>query len=218
MTIEKQVIHFSEYMQALRAELRNAVACSYTCAGVTLNAKSCTIDVMYSVADETFYVEMINTTTTPSEYRTVDIYAPRHIIEKMPMHRFATDLLRQFSIEMRHRIESSFVKKTIEAQDLSPIGERVAAVFDPQALYTTRLVVNTPKAWGGQGYGILKLRVMTAGKDELIYGLIGEVQECYSDGTCGLPVSLPFIETNADGIANILHTTHEWAALLRGDK
>ena len=59
---------------------------------------------------------------------------------------------------------------------------------------------------------------MTGGKDELIYGLVGEVQECYSDGTYGLPVQLPFIETNADGIANILHTTREWAALLRGDK
>lgn len=218
MIIEKPVIQFWEYMQSLRSELDCAVRREYTRKGITLTPSQCKIDLLYHPDTESFYVEMQNTLTTPSDYRTENLHAPHHMLESVTMAYLAERIIDQFIDQIRHRIESSFVKKTIEAQDLTPIGTYTAAANEPNALFTARFVVKTPKAWGGQGYGSLKLRVMTGGKDELIYGLVGEVQECYSDGTYGLPVQLPFIETNADGIANILHTTREWAALLRGDK
>ena len=218
MIIEKQVIHFSEYMQALRCELDAAIANGYTHNGITLNAEHCKVSLWHHTASETFYVEMVNTLTTLSDYRTHNFHADRNMLEKIPMPRLCQAILTQLIGDIRYRVESSFVKKTIEAQDLTPIGTYTATANEPSSLFTARFVVKTPKAWGGHGYGSLRLRVVTGGKDELIYGLIGEVQECYSDGTCGLPVQLPFIETNADGIANILHTTHEWVALLRGDK
>lgn len=218
MIIEKQVIHFSEYMQALRCELDTTLKTERVVHGITFTKDAFSFKLFHDTRTECFYLTMECTHTKPSDYSTEPLHASLHMLDKISIHELCTHLLQRMADEVRQRIESAFVKKTIESQDLMQIGAYIAAETVPNSLFNAQFVVNTPKAWGGQGYGILKLRVITGGKDELIYGLIGEVQECYADGTHGLPAQLPFIETNAVGLADLLVTTREWAALLRSAK
>jgi len=118
MIIEKPVVQFWEYMQSLRSELDFAVRREYTRKGITLTPSQYTIDLLYHPDTESFYVEMQNTLTTPSDYRTENLHAPRHMLESVTMAYLAERIIDQFIDQIRHRIESSFVKKTIEAQDL----------------------------------------------------------------------------------------------------
>ena len=227
MIIEKPVIQFWEYMQSLRSELDCAVRREYTRKGITLTPSQCKIDLLYHPDTESFYVEMQNTLTTPSDCRTENLHAPRHVLESVTMAYLAERIIAQFIDQIRHRIELAFVRATLEQQDMSCIGKKISAkkatvdaLWDSLGvLYMGSLVIDCPKAWGGRGYSTLNYRIYSCGKDDTLrYGIYGEVIDYHSDATAGLPVQLPFIEATPAQLADFAGTTREWAAFLRGDK
>lgn len=194
MIIEKQVIHFSEYMQALRCELDAAIANGYTHNGITLNAEHCKVSLWHHTASETFYVEMVNTLTTPSDYRTHNLHADRNMLEKTPMPRLCQAILTQLIGDIRYRVESSCVRQAIESQHLT-VGRIVDLPHGYPQMYSTvyakRVMLTSQRL---SGYGALDFQVAAGGASPTDdFTVIAAYNALLPDGTKSETVHLPWI-------------------------
>lgn len=222
-------LDFAAHMHKLTSMIDSSLADGITVNGITLNAANFKFELAYDTSCEGMYIAASHTESMPSDYRTENLHLPLQHLLKFPylLERLREMLFEQFTAEMRRRIESAFVRDTLEQQDLSCIGKQiitkgatVGALWDSlggDVLYAGSLVIDCPKAWGGRGYSTLNYRIYSCGKDDTLrYGIYGEVLDYNSDDTSGLPVQLPFIEATPAQLANFAETTHEWSALLKG--
>lgn len=217
--VQQQFIQFTQFIDLLNCAYDAALCKHYTYAGIVLRKDNCRIVVHHNEGLRSLYVELDYLGYEKITTQVLHINPEQSRADVVCA--FCDMTLREILCELRLKVETEFVRVTLERQDLRCIGKKTSVKSEvgswDDVLYSGSFLVDCPKAWGGRGYSMLNYRVYSCGKtDVLKYGIYGELIDCLSDGTYGLPVQLPFIEATPSQLADFADTTREWAALIEG--